>query len=90
LKVLESFVHPWVGELRAAFLAEAKEDRAKAVIFDVPLLFETGGAARVDVKAWTRPGFKSLIFWTRFSTLKFVWPLSLCRVRDKLAPWMAT
>ena len=48
LKVLESFVHPWVGELRAAFLAEAKEDRAKAVIFDVPLLFETGGAARVD------------------------------------------
>ena len=48
LKVLESFVHPWVGELRAAFLKRAKTEDAKAVVFDVPLLFETGGEARVD------------------------------------------
>jgi dephospho-CoA kinase len=48
LKVLESFIHPWVGEMRAAFLEKAKLDKAKAVIFDVPLLFETGGNARVD------------------------------------------
>jgi len=48
LKTLESFVHPWVAEMRAAFLARAKTDQAKAVIFDVPLLFETGGDAHVD------------------------------------------
>lgn len=49
LKVLESFIHPWVGELRAAFLAKAKSEKVKAVIFDVPLLFETGGDKHVDV-----------------------------------------
>ena len=48
LKVLESFIHPWVGEMRAAFLKGAKADRAKAVVFDIPLLFETGGDAKVD------------------------------------------
>jgi dephospho-CoA kinase len=48
LKVLESFIHPWVGEMRAAFLTKAKADNAKAVVFDIPLLFETGGDAHVD------------------------------------------
>jgi len=48
LKVLESFIHPWVGEARAQFLAEAEASGAKAVIFDVPLLFETGGDKKVD------------------------------------------
>lgn len=48
LKVLESFIHPWVGEMRAAFLAKSKTDGARAVVFDVPLLFETGGDAQVD------------------------------------------
>jgi len=48
LKVLESFIHPWVGEMRADFLKEALASNAKAVIFDIPLLFETGGDAQVD------------------------------------------
>lgn len=48
LKVLESFIHPWVGEVRAEFLTQAKTDGAKAVVFDIPLLFETGGDAHVD------------------------------------------
>jgi len=48
LKVLESFIHPWVGEMRAEFLAKAKTDQITAVVFDVPLLFETGGDAHVD------------------------------------------
>ena len=48
LKVLESFIHPWVGEMRARFLEKAKMDGVKAVVFDVPLLFETGGDAHVD------------------------------------------
>ena len=40
LKVLESFIHPLVGESRAAFFSENKD--ADIVIMDVPLLFETG------------------------------------------------
>jgi len=48
LKVLESFIHPWVGEIRAKFLSGAKSNGAKAVVFDVPLLFETGGDKYVD------------------------------------------
>ena len=46
LKQLEALVHPAVGEERAAFLAEHQE--APLVVFDVPLLFETGGEKRVD------------------------------------------
>ena len=46
LKRLEALVHPAVGEERAAFLAAHAD--APLVVFDVPLLFETGGAAGVD------------------------------------------
>ena len=46
LKQLEALVHPAVGEERAAFLALHKD--APLVVFDVPLLFETGGESRVD------------------------------------------
>jgi dephospho-CoA kinase len=48
LKVLESFIHPWVSEVRAAFLKKAQSDEADIVVFDVPLLFETGGDKAVD------------------------------------------
>ena len=46
LKRLEAIVHPAVGEERAAFLAAHAE--APLVVFDIPLLFETGGESRVD------------------------------------------
>ncbi|MES2754387.1 MAG: dephospho-CoA kinase [Pseudomonadota bacterium] len=46
LEQLEAIVHPAVGEERAAFLRD--NAAAPLVVFDVPLLFETGGAARVD------------------------------------------
>lgn len=49
LDVLTSFIHPWVGDMRGDFLAKAKASGAKAVLFDIPLLFETGGDAKVDV-----------------------------------------
>ncbi|MEP1230556.1 MAG: dephospho-CoA kinase [Litorimonas sp.] len=49
LTVLESFIHPWVGQMRASFLKKAEKDNARAVIFDVPLLFETNGDKDVDV-----------------------------------------
>ena len=48
LVVLESFIHPMVGELRAAFFEQAKKDKAEIVVMDVPLLFETGGDQYVD------------------------------------------
>ena len=46
LQVLESFIHPMVADARARFLGEHKD--APAVLFDVPLLFETGGDAHCD------------------------------------------
>lgn len=48
LPVLESFIHPMVGELRAKFLEKASSSGADIVIFDIPLLFETGVDKRVD------------------------------------------
>lgn len=48
LSVLESFIHPMVGEARAEFFAKSKADGADIVVLDVPLLFETGGEDRVD------------------------------------------
>ena len=47
LKRLEAIVHPAVGEDRAAFLARHAADAM--VVFDIPLLFETGGDRAVDV-----------------------------------------
>ncbi|HEX7694632.1 MAG TPA: dephospho-CoA kinase [Sphingomonas sp.] len=44
---LEAIVHPAVGEERAAFLARHAGD--DMVVFDIPLLFETGGDRNVDI-----------------------------------------
>nr|WP_281356818.1 dephospho-CoA kinase [Sphingomonas hominis] len=46
MKALEAIVHPAVGVERAAFLTAHAD--APLIVFDVPLLFETGGDARVD------------------------------------------
>lgn len=48
LKLLESIVHPLVGQDRANFLADARAAEAKIAIVDVPLLFETSGEKYVD------------------------------------------
>jgi dephospho-CoA kinase len=47
LKKLEAILHPAVGRARGEFL-RAHAD-AKIICFDIPLLFETGGAKNVDV-----------------------------------------
>ena len=44
---LEAIVHPAVAEKRSAFLLE--HAGAPMLVFDIPLLFEKGGEARVDV-----------------------------------------
>lgn len=46
MRALEAIVHPAVGAERAAFLA--RHAGAPLVVFDVPLLFETGGERGVD------------------------------------------
>ena len=46
MKALEAIVHPAVGAERAAFLA--RHAGAPIVVFDVPLLYETGGERGVD------------------------------------------
>lgn len=46
MKALEAIVHPAVGAERARFLADHAD--APIVLFDVPLLFETGGHRAVD------------------------------------------
>ncbi len=46
MKRLEAIVHPAVGAERAGFLVA--NHAAPIILFDVPLLFETGGEQRVD------------------------------------------
>lgn len=46
MKRLEAIVHPAVATERAAFLARHAD--APLVVFDIPLLFETGGDRAVD------------------------------------------
>ena len=51
LKRLESILHPLVGLGRAKFLRRATAMRVPVVVFDIPLLFETGGDEAVDYVA---------------------------------------
>ena len=46
---LEAIVHPLVGAARHGFIEEARKRGEPFVVFDIPLLFETGQHERVDV-----------------------------------------
>ena len=48
LKRLEAIVHPLVRKSEARFLEQARARHAPVVVLDIPLLYETGGEARVD------------------------------------------
>lgn len=45
---LEAIIHPLVRAREAAFLAKEREKGVPLVVLDIPLLYETGGEARVD------------------------------------------
>jgi dephospho-CoA kinase len=48
LRRLEAILHPRVAEARKRFLAHARRRHEPAVLLDIPLLFEGGGASRCD------------------------------------------
>ena len=48
LKRLEAILHPLVAEQRGLFLRRMRARRQPLVVLDIPLLFETGGAALAD------------------------------------------
>ena len=48
LKLLEGIIHPLVGRGRDRFNRLARAARDPVVVYDVPLLYETGGEKKVD------------------------------------------
>ena len=48
LQRLEAIIHPMVLDEERAFLAHARRAGHRVAVLDIPLLFETGGDARVD------------------------------------------
>ncbi len=47
-QALEKILHPMVQQDSAAFKAEMQQKGHKLIVFDIPLLYETGGEKRVD------------------------------------------
>ena len=48
LKKLEGIIHPLVGKGRDHFNRRARATRLPIVVYDIPLLYETGGEKKVD------------------------------------------
>ena len=49
LRKLEKILHPLVHRVEREFLKQARRAKAKAVVLEIPLLFETGAEKRCDV-----------------------------------------
>ena len=48
VRKLESIVHPLVRKMQVKFIDDAQDEGHDIVVLDIPLLFESGGADRVD------------------------------------------
>jgi len=49
LRQLEKILHPLVRDSERVFLQQARDKKARAVVLEIPLLFETGAEARCDI-----------------------------------------
>lgn len=49
LNKLQELIHPAVAQARKEFVHDARLTRRRLVVLDIPLLFETGGEAEVDI-----------------------------------------
>jgi len=48
IEILESFIHPLVDEIRVQAVQDAITKGKKIMVFDLPLLFETGANGQID------------------------------------------
>lgn len=48
LALLERIIHPLIAGMQVEFITRAQEEGQDILVFDVPLLFEGGGAASMD------------------------------------------
>ena len=51
MRTLEAIVHPLAGDAQKQFRDKAREDGARFVVLDIPLLYEAGGYAYCDYVA---------------------------------------
>jgi dephospho-CoA kinase len=51
MRKLEAIVHPLAGDAQKQFRDKAREDGARVVVLDIPLLYEAGGYAYCDYVA---------------------------------------
>lgn len=49
LRRLEAILHPLTGQAQRRFVAQHRRARRRAVVLDIPLLFEAGGYRRCDL-----------------------------------------
>lgn len=49
LKKLEKILHPLVRQAEHDFFEDAQRKRSRAVVLDIPLLYETGAESRCDI-----------------------------------------
>jgi dephospho-CoA kinase len=56
MKALEAIIHPLVGLTQVRFRQACMARGDRLIVLDIPLLFETGGDARVDVVAVVSAG----------------------------------
>ncbi len=49
LRKLEKIIHPLLRSAERAFLQKARQDKARAAVLEIPLLFETGAEQRCDI-----------------------------------------
>ena len=59
--ILETILHPMVRQHRDAFIAEQRKANARAIVLDVPLLFETGGEAICDYVIVVHASYKTTV-----------------------------